>query len=99
MLRHMSNFLFMQDGAPAHTAIATQTWCTNIFQRFWKKGEWPGNSPDLNPIENLWAILSDRLDEMRQISKDLTSNLKNACSSIDPKIVNNLVEGMPGRIS
>ena len=101
MLQNMSNFLFMQDGAPAHTANLTQAWCSKNFPRFWKKGEWPGNSPDLNPIENLWAILSDRLDEMGQIcrTEDLISRLKIAWSSIDPKFLNNLVEGMPKRIA
>jgi hypothetical protein len=23
--------------------------------------DWPGNSPDINPIENLWAIIKPRL--------------------------------------
>ena len=97
----MSNFLLMQDGAPAHTANLTQAWCSKNFPRFWKKGEWPGNSPYLNLIENLCAILSDRLDEMGQIcrTEDLISILKIAWSRIYPKILNNLVEGMPKRIA
>ena len=36
-------------------------WCAEHFPRFWRKVEWSGNSPDLNPIENLCSILKDRL--------------------------------------
>ncbi|KAI6659838.1 hypothetical protein LOD99_10592 [Oopsacas minuta] len=39
MLGDMSDFLFMQDGAPPHTANFTQRWYVEHFPRFWRKVE------------------------------------------------------------
>ena len=50
MLPNMSEFFFIQDGAPAHIAKLTQERCSQKLPNFWHKEDWPGNSPDLNPI-------------------------------------------------
>jgi len=52
-------FIFQQDGAPAHTAHATQDWlhATAKFY-FIAKHEWPPNSRDLYPLDyHVWSAM------------------------------------------
>lgn len=54
------NYVFMQDGAPGHTAKIVQAWLkTNL--NFWAKDVWPPSSPDLNPLDySIWAFVQSR---------------------------------------
>ena len=51
-------YVWQQDGAPCHTSHATQDWCEDNLQDFFKKDEWPPSSPDLNPLDYaFWGYL------------------------------------------
>ena len=60
--------MFMQDGAACHHSKLVSYFFKNI-----ETLDWPGNSPDLNPIKNLWAILKDKVaDKQTTGVKDWT---------------------------
>ena len=50
----------MQDNAPCHTAKSVKTF---LFEEDVTAMEWPAQSPDMNPIENVWKLLNERAKE------------------------------------
>ena len=53
----------MQDNAPCHTANSVKTF---LSEEDVTVMEWPGQSPDMNPIENVWKLLNGRAKEKIQ---------------------------------
>ena len=50
--------MFQQDGARAHTSKATIAWLDANIKHYIPLEDWPPNSPDLSPIENVWSIMA-----------------------------------------
>ena len=59
------NYVFMHDKAPCHMAKC-------VSQVLSETGievlPWPGNSPDLNPIENVWNYVKQRVRAGQEIT-------------------------------
>jgi transposase len=88
---------FLQDGAPCHTSRKVMAF---LKQNNISVMDWPGNSPDLNPIENLWSILKAKLKKNHQITSLplLIQAIKQEWIAMPRAMMMNLAHSMPKRI-
>lgn len=63
--------------------------------------EWPGNSPDLNPIENLWHIMGMKINGNKPTSpKNLNAIIEKVWyDELSLEYLQNLIDSMPDRIA
>ena len=90
------DYIFMQDNAPCHRAQYVTDW---FEEQQVSVMSWPAQSPDLNPIENLWDHMERKLRDMPCTTKEgLWENLQHIWSSIPSDTIQNLVQSMPKRV-
>ena len=90
--------IVFQHDDPKHTAIIVKKWLAD--QKF-QTMQWPAQSPDLNPIENLWAIVKRMLSHYERAPTnmaELWERVNIEWAKIPHQTIQNLVESMPKRI-
>ena len=81
-----------QDNDPKHRSPKTQGWLTdNVPQVL----DWPSNSPDLNPIDNLWNIIKRRTERRKPSNiNDLKNFMNEEWNNIEKSVIINLIDSM-----
>ena len=91
-------YYFQLDNAPVHRALDVQKFfCNNHITTL----IWPSYSPDLNPIENVWAFIKERLFKKNSqlTSADQTwEEIQRIWYFEVNSIIKNLYDSMPNRL-
>ncbi|KAI3375443.1 hypothetical protein L3Q82_003692 [Scortum barcoo] len=90
-------FLLMQDNARPHVA--------GVCQQFLQDEgidamDWPARSPDLNPIEHIWDIMSRSIHQRHvapQTVQELVDALVQVWEEIPQETIRHLIRSMPRR--
>ena len=91
-----SDVIFQHDNDPKHTSKITTKYLedNNVMVL-----DWPSNSPDLNPIENMWSILKSNVKKREyKTIKEFTECVVSDWYNIDNSIIDALINSMPKRI-
>jgi transposase len=91
--------IFQQDNDPKHTSNLVKDY---LKKQSYQTIEWPAQSPDLNPIENMWSLLKRRLNDyeaapkgMEELNERVTDVWYNKMTAKDCQ---NVINSMPRRI-
>ena len=98
-MRNGQDFIFQHDNAPCYRATTATDWFKEQSDSNIEIQQWPANSPDLNPIENIWAWLDKQLANVEPKSlEELEAAIKAALDSIPLDMIRNLYILMPERM-
>ena len=84
-----------QDNDPKHRSRVAQQFMSKEVPEMLN---WPSNSPDVNPVENLWSIIKRRVEKRKPTNlQELDLFLHQEWAKTDMSILNHLVNSMKSR--
>ena len=91
------NWVLLEDNDPKHKAKIVQQYRE---EKNIERITWPSNSPDLNPIENVWNVMKNQVAELQPSNlTQLQSLIKKVWNNFPQKMAQNLINSMPSRLN
>lgn len=92
----LQHTVFQQDGASIHTSKMTQEYlAANSLTTL----KWPAKSPDLNPIERMWAVLQRRVGDTHPLTmNDLRESIVACFDALEQSTIDSIVDGFDRRV-
>jgi hypothetical protein len=92
-----SGFILQQDGATSHQSLYTKNWFQTMGIPILPN--WPSRSPDLSPIEQVWALIKSRIDfALIRTLEELDEAIKEMWDSIPQETIDNYLSSFPARL-
>lgn len=93
------DWTYVQDGASCHTSRATMAFLGPKVPHAIPKEDWPANSPDDNPTENVFGHLETEICSKRyQSIEALERAVRKAWSELTPEYCRKCIESIPKRL-
>ena len=93
---HAKRWFLIQDNDPKHTSKLAKKWMSDNIPN--NVLDWPSQSPDLNPIENIFAWMKNQLNRNRPRKiADLKTRLEEIWDSITPEFLKPYYKSMRRR--
>jgi transposase len=94
---HLPEHTLLQDGAPFHASKRIKDF---LKDKPLEVIDWPGNSPDVNPVENAWNFMKNMLStqDISSLPKLKEAILKMRTRDISTEYLSSLSNSIPKRI-
>ena len=96
-----NDFVFQQDGAPAHRSRYTVAYLRSHVPEFIEPENWPPNSPDLNPVDySVWGALQQMVYRHKISDMDHLKRVLIDCwAQLSQDTLNRAIDQLPQRLT